>query len=505
MRRLALAAALCLSGAAAAEGTPPIVISAAPAQVAVTVYRNPTRTRAAPIDLAYLGGFALVTETRRVRLPRGRATLRFEGVAEGIVPVSAIVSGLPGGTVEKNRDARLLSPASLIDGTLGRAVTLTRTDIATGRVRSEEATIVAGPLPGVVLRTAAGIESLRCSGLPEALRFAAVPPGLSAKPVLSVATDTPTARTATITLSYLASGFDWSASYVATVAAGGRTLDLFAWLTLANGNGQALPAAQVQAVAGRLNRSGLGEVVRRAGELRLTCHPLGTTTSDLRERRFEPAEEIIVTGSRMMATAMMAPPPPAPMAAPPPPPPPPEDLGDLKLYRVPGRVTVAPRAQKQVALLARAAVPFERRYRLAVQPGRPLAAEPTRIVLVLRNTEAGGLGIALPTGGTALYADRPGGRLLIGTGAIADRAAGETVRLSSGISRQVLLDQRVARNEATLTATNANPFPVTVELPIGAAGQKIDGAGDPLPRIDGVATWTVTLPPNGRAELGYRF
>jgi hypothetical protein len=181
----------------------------------------------------------------------------------------------------------------------------------------------------------------------------------------------------------------------------------------------------------------------------------------------------------------------------------------LKLYRVPERVTVAPRAQKQVALLARAAVPFERRYRLPVQPGRPLTAEPSRIVLVVRNTEAGGLGLALPTGSTALYADRPGaavgGRLLLGTGAIADRAAGETVKLGAGQSRQVLIDQRVAPNEATITATNANPFAVTVELPIGAAGQKIEAAGPALPRMDGVATWTVTLPPNGRAELAYRF
>ncbi|WP_375428534.1 DUF4139 domain-containing protein [uncultured Sphingomonas sp.] len=505
MRALALAA-LCLADAAAGQGTPAVATSAAPAQVAVTVYRNPSRARAAPIDLRYLGGFALVTETRRVRLPRGRATLRFEGVAEGIVPVSAIVDGLPGGTVEKNRDARLLSPASLVDGTLGRTVTLTRTDRATGRIRSEEATIVAGPLPGVVLRTTAGIETLRCSGLAEALRFDAVPPGLSAKPVLSVTTDTPTARDATVTLSYLTSGFDWSASYVATIAPDGRTLDLFAWLTLANANPEAFPAAQVQAVAGRLNRSGFNEVARRAGELRLTCFPLGTTTSDLREKRFEHLlerrdeaddyGEIVVTASRAMAVAA-----PAPPEAPPPP----EDLGDLKLYRVPERVTVAPRAQKQVALLARAAVPFERRYRLPIQPGRPLTAEPTRIVLVVRNTTAGGLGLALPTGSTALYADRPGGRLLLGTGTIADRAEGETVRLESGVSRQVLIDQRVGRNEATITATNANPFAITLELPIGAAGQKIEGAGDPLPRIDGIATWTATLPPNGRAELAYRF
>lgn len=89
-----------------------------------------------------------MTETRRVRLPRGPAVLRFEGVAEGIVPVSAIVDGLPGGTIEKNRDARLLSPASLVDGTLGREVTLIRTDKATGRLVNEPATIVAGPTPG---------------------------------------------------------------------------------------------------------------------------------------------------------------------------------------------------------------------------------------------------------------------------------------------------------------------------------------------------------------------
>lgn len=56
------------------------------------------------------------------------------------MPVSAIVEGLPGGTVEKNRDARLLSPASLVDGALGRGVTLTRTDRAPGQRREEEAT-----------------------------------------------------------------------------------------------------------------------------------------------------------------------------------------------------------------------------------------------------------------------------------------------------------------------------------------------------------------------------
>lgn len=486
--------------AQAARTELPIVTTAAPDHVALTVYRAPYGR--GPIDLRFPGGFALVTETRQLRLPRGRAVIRFEGVAEGIVPVSAIVDGLPGGAIEKNRDARLLSPAALVDGTLGRDVTLTRTDKATGRQVSEEATIVAGPSPGVILRTAAGIEALRCSGLPERLAYRGIPAGLSSKPVLSVTTTSPAARAVTVRLTYLASGFDWRASYVATLARDERTLDLFAWLTLANANPEAFPAAEVQAVAGRLNRVAAPSILAAAAALRLSCFPLGTTTSDLREEKFAPAGEIIVTASRRSALSMMA----VPAPPPPPPPPPPEDLGDLKLYRVPARTTVTPRAQKQVALLAQAGVAFERRYRLRVYPGQPIDDAPVAIVLVLKNEKAAGLGLALPAGDTALYADRGGERLLLGLGTIADRTIGETVRLAAGTSRQVLVAQAILPgNEAAVTVSNANPFAVTFDLPIGAAGQAITPEGRALDRVDGIATWSLVLPPGGRAELRYRY
>ena len=192
---------------------------------------------------------------------------------------------------------------------------------------------------------------------------------------------------------------------------------------------------------------------------------------------------------------------------PPPPPPPPEDLGDLKLYRVPERTDVNARGQKQVALLARAAVPFERRYRRAVYPGQALPPSPTAAVLVLRNVKAAGLGLALPAGGTALYAaTATGDRRLLGLGSLTDRADGETFRLAGGSSTQVLVTQTAAApDSATLLVSNANPFPVTIDIPIGAPGQKITADGDALKAVDGIATWTVTLPPGDRAELAYRF
>jgi len=498
--------ALAATGTAPAPppaGSPAIVTSPAPAAVALTVYRAPYGRGA--MELGYLQGFALVTETRRIAVPKGAATLRFEGVAEGIVPVSAVIEGLPGGVVEKNRDARLLSPASLVDGTLGRIVTLTRTDRATGRRTSEQATIIAGPAQGVVLKTRAGIEALRCAGLPERLTFAGVPDGLSAKPVLSVATVSPVARTVTVRLSYLASGFDWRSSYVATIAPDGRTLDLFAWLTLANANAERFPDARLSAVAGRLNRVWTPALERAIGALSLSCYPLGTTTSDLPEPTLEDAEDIVVTGSRLAAPMMMmeAPPPPPPPPAPAPPPA--EDLGDLKLYRVPMRVTVASRAQKQVALLSRTGVPFDRRYRARLDPGQLLEAAPTHIVLSLRNRREAGLGLPLPAGSTAVYALRGGERLLVGEGALTDRAEGESFRLSAGTSTQVTVtQQRISRDVMRIVLTNAGVSSAPVDVPLGTGGGRIEAIDATLPIVDGAPTWTAMVPPGGTAELHYR-
>ncbi|WP_126014196.1 hypothetical protein [Sphingomonas sp. ABOLH] len=481
--------------------SPTTITSPAPASIAVTLYRAPYRPARQPVDVRNPQGYALVTETRRITLPRGRAVLRFEGVAGGIIPVSAVVDGLPGGTVEKNRDARLLSPAALVDGTLGNRVTLRRTDRASGVMRDEEATILSGPTGGVVVRTPNGVEALGCAGLADSLKYARVPADLAAKPVLSVTTDSPSRRTVTVRLSYLATGFDWSASYVGTLR--GDRLDLFAWTTLANGNAEGFADAEVQVVAGRLNRQWVAPLEAAATRLQLRCYPLGTTTSDLQMRTFEAAEEIIVTGARMG----IPPPPPPPMVVEtpaPPAPPAPENLGDVKLYRVPGRATVATKGQKQVALLRQDGVAYSRVYRRRVAVAQPIEAGAVDIVLRVRNEKADGLGIPLPAGTTALYAAHGDTSLLVGTGTMTDRAEGETLLIGAGTSRQVLVTQTPLPNQsARLTVTNTRAVPVDVELPIGYPGGKVEAAG--LERIDGIMTWRVTVAPGDTATLDYRY
>ncbi|HCB75722.1 MAG TPA: hypothetical protein DEP91_06045, partial [Sphingomonas bacterium] len=240
MRRLLLALLLLAAPASAQE----VATSAAPDAASVTIYRDPARGNGA-INRDRPSGFALVSEKRRVRLPAGPAVLRFEGVAGGILPESAVVTGLPAGVREKNLDADLLSPRALYDRATGRQVLIRRTDRATGRVTSEPAIIRSGGEGAAVLETRAGIETLRCTGLNEAIVYPGVPAGLPARPTLSIATDAAAPVEAEVTLTYLAAGFDWQANHVLTLREDGR-LDWSARVTLASGDPTSFPDAGLQ-------------------------------------------------------------------------------------------------------------------------------------------------------------------------------------------------------------------------------------------------------------------
>ena len=245
-----LAAAMLVLADAPAFAQP--VTSVGPDRVSVTIYRAPNRSPQSELDPEWLEGFALITEQRTVTIPAGRAVIRFEGVAGGILPESAIVTGLPEGVREKNLDADLLSPYSLYARSYGRPVTIRRTG-ADKKVTEERAIIRSGPDGAAILQTKDGFEAARCDGS-DALVYESVPPGLSPKPTLSIETEAARAGQVTVTLSYLAWGFDWQANYVATMRPDGRTADLFAWVTLANGDVTSFADAETMVVAGRLNR-----------------------------------------------------------------------------------------------------------------------------------------------------------------------------------------------------------------------------------------------------------
>lgn len=520
-------AALVGSAAVSAVSAREAVDASAPVDLSVTIYRDPGRGEGASMNHDWPQGFAMISETRDVTIPPGESTIRFEGVAEGMVAVSAIVTGLPGGTIEKNRNADLLSPAALVDGTLGNRVTVTRTNPATGQATAQSAIISSRADGGLVLKTAEGYEAVRCSGLPEGLTFNAIPAGLSARPVFSIDTRDETGGTYRVTLTYLAWGFDWQAHYVATLGERSgvgdtQRIKLLSWLTVLNDNNQSFADAELMAVAGTLNIisdfQNLAEPPT-GQPLRLMCYPLGSTAAGSPvgvppppPMQFPSAPEmammdgaIMVTGSRMKVQET----PIAVTAVE-------EQLGDLKLYRVPERMTVAAKGLKQVAFLQRDAVKAELLYTGSCSAwddtSGPVAAE---IELITRNDQEHGLGIALPMGGITIFEPSSAGDLLIGEENLRDYAVGQDVEIYLGESTEVFFackrltgsqpdesPRKWAKMQSTVT--NANPVPVTIRLDMGGTadwevrptrGQKIK---------DGQHVLEMTIPANASRVLKWQ-
>ena len=481
-----------------------IATSPRPDSVAVTVYRDPDRSSDTPLNLSWLNGYALISETRRVSLPAGESELRFEGVAGGIIPQSAIVAGLPQGIVERNRDAYLLSPGTLLDRSLGKRVHLRRTTAA-GKVTEQDAVIRSGADGAVVLQTAAGIEALRCSGEKETLVYSDMPAGLSAKPTLSVRVRSAQPIEASVTLSYLATGFDWQANYVAQLSPAGDRVDLFAWLTLANGDETGFANAQTQAVAGKPNREPVEVQDPVTRPIQLNCWPEGTTSDGLSVDvaavvMMEPVpappppmperggdESIVVTGSRVAMKARQ------------------ENLGDLKLYAIPERVTVAANSQKQVAMIVQDGVKVATVFRQRIDPGSAGFDQPANRTLVTRNRTAEGLGLPLPSGGVALFATFRGRPVLLGEGSLGDLAIGEDVEIEFGAAAGVRGRlTEVSKGRYELIVTNDGPSAILYEAEFAVEGRGLK-PDTRLGKRDGRPLWTVTVPAQGTRTLRYRY
>ncbi|QFT78200.1 DUF4139 domain-containing protein [Erythrobacter sp. THAF29] len=498
MKRLLilLAAALALASPAAAQERA-IVDASAPSDLSVTIYRDPERSVGEEMETNWPQGFAMISETRTVILPPGQSTVRFEGVAEGMVSVSAIVTGLPGGTIEKNRNAELLSPAALVNGALGNRITITRTNPATGEQTSERAVVRTRADGGLMLQSSAGYEAVRCAGVPERLTFDRIPSGLSAKPVFSINTQDANGGTYEVTLTYLAWGFDWQADYIATLTGEGRRdwfeMNLLSWLSLVNDNGQSFENAQLLVIAGTLNVEsdfeGLSDPPT-AAPLRLTCYPLGNTkqgsplqspvaTLPLAEAEMmesRAGEMIVVTGARKSTADMMYSPGSVMEAGE-------ERLGDLKLYRVPERVTVSAKGLKQVAFLNRQDV--QARYLYVASCGPYNWFDPEEefrsadMLLVTKNEDRRGLGVSLPQGMMTVFEPSAFGPQLVAETELRDYARGQEIELDLPRSNQVNFQcGRVVDNldvdnndrqwvEMKGEVRNANPHPVTMRVMLG--------------------------------------
>ena len=494
------------------------IISNGPDSVAVAIYHgNPVDTTELihPNSYAQDDGLAFITETRTIDLPAGTAVVKLRGVTSTMVPQTADVRGLPAGVIERNFDYDLLSPGSLLAKSIGQTVRLVRTDPKSGKSYEETAIVRSGP-EGAVLQVGAKYEALRCSGLPERLVFDRAPEGLADQPTLSIRTNTPKAGRFTIKLSYMATGLNWLADYVARVIPGTERLALTGWLTLANFSATSFPRVPLDVIAGNLSTTGDDSPVHPAPLVFAThCWP---TNIDWAKHHYPPpppplqptpvtavgqqemTETVVVTGSRIPAEYA---------------------FGDYKLYRLPEPTTLAARQTKQIQFLDQPDVHFERVYTYgnSYDGNADEQIQGAGIVYRLQNRTDAGLGRSLPAGHISVFEQRPGAApVFVGQATIHDEGVGLPVELSTGTAVDVRAGMHVVKYEQLGTgksATRRSTLDVVMQndkaVPIVfEAGQylfegtgKISEETEPHDTRYGNAFWTFHLAAGERRVLHY--
>lgn len=352
----------------------------------------------------YNDSLALVQDVRQIDIANGRSRIEFPDVSATIRPETLSFAAANTTIIEQNFDYDLLTPSKLMEKAVGQTVTLLRTNPATGAETRERARVlsVAG---GVVIQIGERIEVLRDDGLPVRVIFDRVPPGLRARPTLSVNLDSGRGGRRPVSLRYLTNGLGWSADYVALYNESAGTIDMQGWVTLTNNTGTTFHKADTVLVAGDPLEGGRGGYSQRG----LTR--AGTEAAD-RER-----------------------------------------LGDFYLYPIKGRTTIANAQTKQVSFLDVQAVPAKKIYSKAVyfqqNDEQPQNVE-SRIAFSTSRDQ--GLGDALPAGTVRFYQrDREGTPQFIGENGIGHTPMGSELSLVTGDAFDITVKAEVEKRE-TITA-----------------------------------------------------
>lgn len=476
----------------------------------------------------YRDDLAMISEVRTIDVPAGRSKIVFKNVSDLIIPQTAVLREFGAITIERNFDFNLLTQQALLEASVGKEVWVTRRNPATGAMIQTRGRVLSAS-NGTVLDIDGQIEAYECSGLPESITFDAMPEGLNPVPTLSLEVSAEKAGPQEVILSYLTSGFSWSADYIMTLK-GEDEAALLGWLTLRNETSMSFENADLQVIAGNIQR--LGDTYGEGGDMeyfRSYCWKRGSTKrgSPVRHAsmvqntgemlmRDDSGDEIVVTASRLASGSLNAEMLSLAVATE-------EDLGDYKLYRPQEPTNLNAHQTKQVAFLFEDAVEFEKVFTLRMEGFRnwDQAPRPANIEFRPDNSRQGKLARSLPAGTFRIMdTGSTGLPYLAGADDIRDLAVDLPVKLKLGQAPGIQIqssykvvedaDQDAEKQTAVYLYThrisNAYNAEATVRITHAifdsvdvtfSGNEAFRDESEPYP------TWVVTVPAEGQAELTY--
>jgi hypothetical protein len=456
-------------------------ISAARAQTTVTSTEQDQKELAVTV---YNSNVALVRDVRRVRLPDGVIDLRYMDIAAQVNPATVHIVSLTApkelNVLEQDYEYDLLSPQKLLQKYVGKQLTLIR--MVTENNSTKEVPVQAVLLAdneGPVWKV--GNEIITGMGADRYV-FPDLPENLYSKPTLVWLLDNRKAGEQTVEASYLTNQVNWNADYVLTVHSDQKLADLNGWVTVVNQSGASFRNAQLQLVAGQLNR----------------VMPSAVPMAHMME---------------MKAAAGAAP----QFQQ--------EAISEYHLYTLERHTNIQNNETKQISLLAAAGATIEKVFEVDGQtyyyqnpqsPGQP-TKEPVKVLIKFKNAETNSLGVPLPAGTVRVYQGDSKGRVqFIGEDRIDHTPKDETVSLHIGNAFDVVaerkqtdfqrLGSRVVEVEYEVSLRNHKPDAITVLVnePIGGDWTILNSTFKFEKTAAFAARFTVPVAANSEAQLKYR-
>jgi len=439
------------------------------AELAVTIYNS---------------DIALVRDVRNLQIARGTSDLHFMDIAATVNPATVHFRSLTDpsrvSVLEQNYEYDLLEPDKLLRKYVGREVTLVRTrqDGATTRDEDVKARLLSyntGPVWEIGGEIVTGMHA-------DSIRFPELPGNLYSRPTLIWTLDNSSGTRHRVETSYLAGKLSWNADYVLTVERDDKTADVDGWVTVVNGSGTSFKNANLQLVAGDLNR------VKQA---------IGVM------------QEMVLRRSDVAAAPAMSQ----------------EAFSDYHLYTLARKTTINNSETKQVSMLGATGFPVQKRYVVegqafyyhnAQHPGAPIK-DVVQVFYQFKNDEKAGLGMPMPSGTVRVYqADSKGGVQFVGEDRIDHTPKDEAINLKIGNAFDVVCErkqtdfQKIAGStyevEYEIAVRNHKATPVSVEVnePIGGTWRMLQSSHEWQKTSAWAAQFAVPVAADGVATLKYR-
>jgi hypothetical protein len=321
----------------------------------------------------YNSNLGLVKDTRIINSKPGIHELKFMDVAAKIDPTTVHIKSLINGSslnvLEQNYEYDLLSPQKLLEKFVGQSVQLATINPETKKEEIVEATLLSTQ-GGNIFQIGDKIHI----GHYGRVLLSKIPENLIPQPTLVWMLENKLSKPQKLEASYLTSGINWKADYVAVLNKLDTMTDLTGWVTIDNRSGATYQNALLKLVAGDINRV--------QGEMRMDY-------------------------ARPMAAAKEA----SPQFKE-------ESFFEYHLYTLDRRTTIKDNQTKQMTLLDANQVPVKKLFVFSGSPqyyyyqmNQSTNKQKIGVFLELENTKKNHLGMPLPKGTVRVYKEDKDGSL----------------------------------------------------------------------------------------------